>query len=175
MSGPEGASCTGAVKKDARTEWEIKTGYDWNNDWMVMGFTKDEQKRHDMFVLTERNNVLPVLIDAGYNKQDCCDIVAAAGLKLPEMYALGYPNANCLGCVKATSPTYWNHVRKTHPDVFSRRAALSYELGVRLVRVKGERLFLHELDPKAKGQPLKSLKMPECGIFCEEYQESTDA
>jgi len=34
------------------------------------------------------------------------------------------------------------------------------------VRVKNERIFLDELDPKAKGRPLKT--MPDCGLFCEE-------
>lgn len=171
MSGTKGAPCTGELKRQARTEWERNNQFDWNTDRMVLGFTADEQDRHDMFVLTERNNVLPVLIDAGYSKQDCIDIVASHGLKLPEMYTLGYPNANCLGCVKATSPTYWNHLRKTHPSVFWRRAILSYQIGVRLVRVKGTRMFLHELPVEAVGQPLKSLKMPECGIFCEEHTQ----
>lgn len=171
MSGIAGAPCTDLLKKTARNEWEQNNHFDWNTDQMVLGFTADEQSRHDMFVLTERNNVIPVLIDAGYTKQDCIDIVAAHGIKLPEMYALGYPNANCLGCVKATSPTYWNHLRKTHPDIFWRRAVLSYQIGARLVRYKGERIFLHQLPADAVGRPLASLKMPECGIICEEYRQ----
>jgi hypothetical protein len=36
-----------------------------------------------------------------------------------------------------------------------------------LVRVKGERIFLDELDPDAKGRPLKALTL-DCGTFCEE-------
>lgn len=122
MGGVAGAPCTNELKKQARAQWESANGYDWNTDWMVLGFTADEKARHDMFTLTERNNVIPVLINAGYSKQDCLDIVALHGLRLPEMYALGYPNANCLGCIKATSPTYWNHLRRTHPEIFWRRA-----------------------------------------------------
>ena len=86
------------------------------------------------------------------------------------MYKLGYPNANCIGCVKATSPTYWNHVRKVHPEVFEARAEQSKRIGVKLVQYKKQRLFLDELDPNAKGRPLKNYSF-ECGIFCEEKYE----
>ena len=86
---------------------------------------------------------------------------------LPAIYLMGYPNANCIGCVKATSPTYWNHVRQHHPDVFQHRAEQSRKLGAKLVRYKGQRIFLDELPPDAKGRPLKSMDF-ECGIFCEE-------
>lgn len=47
-------------------------------------------------------SVLLPLIEEGIDKQGCLDIIAAAGIKLPAMYGLGYKNNNCLGCVKAT-------------------------------------------------------------------------
>lgn len=83
------------------------------------------------------------------------------------MYKQGYPNANCIGCVKATSPTYWNHVRKMHPEVFAARAKQSRVIGARLVRVNDKRIFLDELSLDAKGRPMKTMQI-ECGIFCEE-------
>jgi 3'-phosphoadenosine 5'-phosphosulfate sulfotransferase (PAPS reductase)/FAD synthetase len=162
MSFPHGAPCTVELKKRARQEWE-KTNL---VDWHVLGFTVDERNRHDRFVLTERDNVLPILIDANMTKNDCADMIRAAGIKLPEIYGRGFPNANCIGCVKATSPTYWNLVRREFPKVFDQRAEQSRRLGARLVRVKNERIFLDELNPKAKGRPLKT--MPDCGLFCEE-------
>lgn len=165
MAGIAGAPCTLELKKKARQEWEDRN--EW--DWLVLGFTAEEKKRHDMFVLTERNNLLPVLIEDGITKADCYVRVLEAGIELPEIYRMGYPNANCIGCVKATSPTYWNHVRERHPDVFAERAVQSRRIGARLVRVKGERLFLDELDPEARGQRLKDMDF-ECGIFCSEYQ-----
>lgn len=158
-----GAPCTVHLKKEARQHWEAI----YRPDWHVLGFTAEECHRHDNFVLTERSNLLPVLIDANLSKAECAQRLVEAGVRLPEIYRLGYPNANCIGCVKATSPTYWNHVRKTHPDVFQERAKQSRELGVRLVRVKDERLFLDELDPASRGAPLKSIQH-ECGLFCEE-------
>ncbi len=161
------APCTDELKKMSRRKFEETNRVDWH----VLGFTADthEKKRYERFVLGERQNTLPILIEAGITKDMCFDIIRTAGLKLPEIYLLGYPNANCIGCVKATSPTYWNLVRKTHPDVFADRAEQSRRLGAKLVRVKNKRIFLDELDPSAKGRSLKSMPSVECGIFCEEW------
>lgn len=167
MSGVLGAPCTLELKKKARQEWERCNHVDWH----VLGFVAEEKKRSDNFMLTERQNLLPVLIDQGISKADCFRIIQEAGIELPRIYKMGYPNANCIGCVKATSPTYWNHVRKMHPEVFEARAKQSREIGARLARVrsrgKTSRVFLDELSPQAKGNPIKSMDF-ECGIFCEE-------
>lgn len=164
MSFPHGAPCTIALKKQARQQWEA-----WNKpDWHVLGFTADEAKRHARFVLTERPNVLPVLIEEGLTKADCLSVLLQAGISPPAAYAKGYQNANCPGCVKATSPTYWNHVRSVDPEVFASRAEQSRRLGSKLVRYRGERIFLDQLPADAKGRPMKQIKAPECGLFCEE-------
>lgn len=163
MVGVAGAPCTKYLKRFARQQWENEH----KPDWHVLGFTVDEQKRHDRFVLTERNNVLPVLIEEGLTKQDCLVELANHGIEIPDMYKRGYPNANCVGCVKSQSPTYWNHVRKDRPEVFQRRAEQSRKIGAKLVKVKGKRIFLDELPEDAVGRPMKNLSI-ECGIFCEE-------
>lgn len=163
MSGPTGAPCTLELKKKAREHFEGTNQVDWH----VLGFTADEKRRSDRFMLTERPNLIPVLVDAGITKAQCFEVLKEAGIRIPDIYGLGYPNANCIGCVKATSPTYWNHVRTMHPAVFDERAKQSREIGARLVRVKGKRLFLDQLDPEHKGRNMKNLDF-ECGIFCEE-------
>lgn len=163
MAGPHGAPCTFHLKKEARQQWEAIN----KPDYHVLGFTADELKRHRDFIRSERDNVLPVLIDAGITKQQCGEILMAAGIDLPRIYKLGYPNANCIGCVKATSPTYWNHVRQQHPEVFEARAKQSRAIGAKLLaRHKKVRVFIDELPADAKGRPLKGMKF-ECGIFCE--------
>jgi len=162
MSGVHGAPCTKQLKKEARYHWEAIN----KPDWHVLGFTANEKNRHELFIISEVPNVIPVLIDAGVTKQNCFEILNGVGIELPRVYGLGYPNANCIGCVKATSPTYWNHVRKRHPLVFQERAEQSREIGCRLVRVKGKRLFLDELPQKAKGGNMKNISF-DCGIFCE--------
>lgn len=169
MSGTHGAPCTLELKKNARYQWEEKN----KPDWHVLGFTAEEKERHKNFVLTERRNVIPTLIDNGIKKSGCFDILQRAGIDLPQVYQQGYPNANCLGCVKATSPTYWNHVRAVHPETFKLRAEQSRRLGARLVRYKGKRIFLDELPINAVGRPMKSMSV-ECGIFCEGGFRPTD-
>lgn len=161
MSGIKGAPCTGELKKEARYQWEVRN----NPDWHVLGFTAEEEDRFDDFVRGERENTLPILIELDLTKQDCFDLLVTNGIRPPAMYEMGYPNANCPGCVKATSPTYWNHVRRVHPDVFKRRADQSRRIGARLVRHNGKRIFLDELPPDAVGRSMKSMHI-ECGIFC---------
>lgn len=163
MAGVRGAPCTYELKKKARQQWEKENRVHWH----VLGFTAEEKGRYDRFALTERPNTLPVLIDAGLSKENCFEILTAAGIRLPEIYFLGYPNANCIGCVKATSPTYWNHVRKMHPQVFAERAEQSRRIGAKLARYKGQRLYLDELPQNAKGGDMKKMSF-ECGLFCEE-------
>ncbi|WP_212005773.1 hypothetical protein [Chitinophaga sp. HK235] len=162
MSGIYGAPCTKELKKEARYLWEKQH----NPDWHVFGFTADEKIRHNNFIKSERSNVIPTLIDAGISKAECYTVLLNAGIALPNIYQRGYPNANCIGCVKSTSATYWNHVRRVDPQVFKSRSEQSRRLGVRLVRYKGQRMFLDELPETAFGAPLKSMQF-ECGIFCE--------
>jgi len=174
MSGRKGAPCTGLLKKEARRTWEDlnypqieAAGKQLHN---VFGFTVGEEDRHQIRV-NDGMSVIPVLIERGMTKDDCFDYLRSEGLTMPRVYSMasrfgsGFPNANCIGCVKASSPTYWNHVRETHPDVFKERAELSREIGCRLVRYKGKRVFLDELPPDAKGRSMKTMKT-ECGISC---------
>lgn len=163
MSGVAGAPCTTILKKQARQEWENEN----KPDYHVLGFTIEEKARADRFRMTERQNLLTPLIDRQITKWQCFDIIRLAGIKPPMIYELGFPNANCVGCVKSQSPTYWNLVRSKFPDVFEDRAKQSRELGVKLVVVKGKRIFLDALEPDQKGGNLNT--MPDCGLFCEEY------
>jgi hypothetical protein len=160
MSNRKGAPCTMLLKKTVRYQIEKEILIDYH----VLGFTKDELERHQRFVTYERNNVIPVLIENNISKGRCFEILNEAGIKLPDSYTLGFANANCEGCVKATSPTYWNLLRATNLAVFNQRAEQSRKLKARLVRYKGKRIFLDELPVDAKGGKLKSL---ECGIFCD--------
>jgi len=163
MSGPMGAPCTLELKKKARQEWESVN----KPDYTVLGFTAEEAHRADRFRLTERDTLLTPLIDAGYDKQMCFSVLVGAGIELPVIYKHGFPNANCIGCVKATSATYWNLVRKEFPEVFEDRAKQSRAIGAKLTYHKGKRIPLDELPEDAVGRKLKDYDF-ECGIFCEE-------
>jgi len=166
MSGPKGAACTFQLKKQSRKIWEDKN----HHDYLVLGFTAEEKKRHDTFALTERSNVLPVLIEEGITKFDCFRIIREAGIELPRIYAMGYPNANCIGCVKVTSPAYWSLVREKHPEYFAERAKQSRAIKCKLVQLGGKRIFLDELPDvqyRPFNKPLNKIYV-DCGIFCEE-------
>ena len=165
MVSPQGAPCTMLLKRQACQHWQN----DNKPDWHVLGFTYDEQKRHERFILTETDRVIPVLIARKVTKAMCYDYLRSEGIRIPVMYEYGFPNANCIGCVKSASPTYWNMVRKHFPEVFDDRSEQSRRLGVKLVNHKGKRIYLDELPENAKGHDMKS--MPECGLFCEERLE----
>lgn len=140
MSGIAGARCTTELKKKPRFQYQNP------EDIHIFGLTADEERRIVQF---ERNNhelrLEWPLRDAGITKADTLRIISEAGIELPVMYRLGFSNNNCIGCVKAQSPAYWNLVRKNFPDVWKRRARQSREIGVRLARLKGERVFLDEI------------------------------
>ena len=164
MAGVGGAICTVEMKKAVRHAYEREhqpTG-------QVFGYTVEEQDRADRF---RRQNpdvvLLTPLIDAGLTKADCHAIVDRAGIVIPAMYRLGFSNANCIGCVQAQGPSYWNRVRRHFPAVFERRAVLSRELGVALVKTTSgdcHRLFLDQLDP-AMGRKDADPPM-DCSLLC---------
>ena len=169
MAGNFGAPCTLHLKRHARELWELKN----KSDYIVLGFTAEEYKRAQRFKQTQRENLLSVLINENITKEDCFNILLQENIRLPKIYSLGYPNANCIGCVKASSPTYWNLVRKTFPDIFEKRLELSEKLNVKLVRYQGKRISLKNLPINAKGRNLKNYNF-ECGIFCLQDDETSN-
>lgn len=101
----------------------------------MLGFTSEEEYRYKRFKMTERENLIGILIENSISKSDCFFEIMKAGIQLPAIYKRGYPNANCIGCVKAASPTYWNHVRKNDPEVFLERSEQSRKIGAKLVKL----------------------------------------
>lgn len=160
MAGIHGARCTTEMKKIPRFNFQRP------RDVHIFGFTFDEEKRINRF--RENNPDLKtemILYDERVKKDDCYRIIFAAGIKRPVMYELGYNNNNCIGCVKAGSARYWNMIRRDFPGVFKRRCKQSRELGVKLVKMNGERIYLDEL-PKdhLSAEPLEDISCgPDCG------------
>lgn len=165
MAGPRGAICTVEMKKVPRFKFQR------GDDIHVFGMTVDEPKRIKDFGINNPEMALSwVLRDAGITKRECYRRLTAAGITLPAMYGLGYHNNNCLGCVKATSPAYWNKVRKDFPKVFARRAKQSRAVGCRLTRIKRKRIFLDELPEGNFGR--YKLENISCGPECAPTLES---
>jgi hypothetical protein len=159
INGPAGAACTPMLKKRVRQQWERDnpTG----DDVYIRGYDVNEKRRSDRIVPAqpEARNEFP-LIERGLTKSDCHGICSRLGLKRPVMYDMGYPNNNCLGCVKG-GMGHWNRIRRDFPDVFERRARQEREIGHSCI--KG--VFLDELDPN-RGNMMKEV-MPSCGFACE--------
>ncbi len=167
MSGIAGAICTTELKKLPRYAFQRP------NDVHVFGYTVEEHRRISMF--TENNPELACewnLFDRRITKARCLEMLMAAGIELPAMYGLGFDHNNCLGCVKATSPHYWSRTRRLFPETFARRAQQSRDIGCRLARIKGVRVFLDEI-PGDFGDDGPDGAI-ECGPFCEMQTELFD-
>ena len=165
MAGISGARCTVEMKKVPRFEFQRP------DDTHVFGYTAGEEKRAIRFEKNNHDlNVRWPLIHHGYTKQMCFDVLKEAGIELPQMYKQGYRNNNCIGCVKATSIKYWTMIRRDYPEVFARRSRQSRELGVRLTRLKGERIFIDEIpiDQNPKQGELENIS---CGPECAQEEE----
>jgi len=161
LAGIDGARCTGELKVAPRLAFQRP------DDVHVFGYTADAadvkraaRLRENYFDMT----IKTPLIDAGLTKQAVLAMVQSRGVRVPAMYDLGFHNNNCIPCVKATSPDYWALVRKTHPAEFERMVKLSRRLGVRLARVRKERVFIDEIPAD---WPTTNPIVPACDFLCQ--------
>ena len=176
VNGPRGAACTRLLKRRLRQEWETRHRF-FNTFRYVWGMDRSEEARAERLRddMPEEEHEFP-LIGRGLTKADAHGILREAGIERPRMYELGYPNNNCVGCVKG-GRGYWNKIRQDFPDVFRGRDAMERLLG--RTCLKCERpdptrpagadnsvlVYLDELDSDA-GRECEIL-LPECGAMCE--------
>ena len=158
INSPYGASCTRLLKKRVRKEWEYQNAGPYTYIW---GYDSNEYKRAQRLQesLSEDRHLFP-LIANNISKVKAHGILQKAGLKRPVMYELGYPNNNCIGCVKG-GMGYWNKIRKDFPDVFEIRCQLEEKIGGRVFR----EFNLRDLE-EGRGRDLIPI-VSECGILCE--------
>ena len=151
-----GAACSAALKHN------IIDAVCLPNDTHVFGFTCEETGRAKRFL--ETGGLCP-LIDAGLTHADCLSMIERAGLVLPEMYRLGFNNANCIGCCKG-GEGYWNKIRDVFPEQFAAAVAIDESLGSTMFRNRqtGERYGLKDLKP---GTGRHNEELPSCSFFCE--------
>lgn len=159
-AGIAGAPCTSYLKVAPRLDFQLPS------DTHLWGYTADSADviRWERMLATypDMKQRAP-LIERGLTKEACLAMIERAGIKPPRIYAMGFPNANCIGCVKATSPNYWALVRQHFPEVFARRADQSRRFGSRLVRINDERRFLDELPAD---WPTTEAVAPRCDFLC---------
>ncbi len=161
LSGLRGAPCTTDMKVIPRLDFQLPS------DTHLWGYTADasdvkrfERMRENYPLMKQR----APLIERGLTKDSCHAMLARAGIKRPRVYDMGFPNGNCIGCVKASSPNYWALVRKHFPEVFARRADQDRRFGKNKVRINGERVCLDQLPAD---WPTTDATVPVCDFLCQ--------
>lgn len=161
IAGISGAPCTAELKR------AVRYAYQRPSDHHIFGYAIDGTDPKRATRLAQTNFELSVefpLMESRLRKADCHSIVRAAGIELPMMYRLGFDNNNCIGCPKGGAG-YWNRIRKHFPEQFDRMAKLSRELGARIVKQDGERIFLDQLRTTTGRQ--KDELVIDCSEFCD--------
>lgn len=167
VNGVGGARCTLELKKQVRFDFERQNEVNLFNEVglenQIWGyeFNRKEINRAIRFgqQYSYTNPLFP-LIEKGLDKDNCAAILLNNGINLPKMYELGYPNNNCIGCVKG-GKAYWNKIRVDFPETFSKMAKAERIAGHSCIKDT----FLDELNPNA-GRGMK-IVMPNCGLLCE--------
>ena len=159
-----GAPCTSELKVAPRLNFQLPS------DTHLWGYTADpddvkrfERMRESYPQMKQR----APLIERGITKAGCLALLEKAGIDPPRVYALGFKSANCIGCVKATMPSYWALIRQEFPEVFARRADQCRRFGSRLTRLPGhgwERFFIDEIP---EDFPPSAADQPRCDFLCE--------
>lgn len=157
INGTKGAPCSKWLKREVRREWERKN---FEHHTYVWGFDINEVARAKELerTMSDYDHEFP-LIEHRLSKADCHGMALQLGLIRPKMYELGYPNNNCIGCVKG-GMGYWNKIRYDFPEVFERRARQERAIGHSCING----IYLDELEPGCGN--LNKEVMPECGIDC---------
>lgn len=163
INGPAGARCTLELKKSVR--FRVEKEVDYSHQVFGFEYSKKEINRAIRFLeqYPDAGAIFP-LIEHKMTKPECLHFLERAGIRRPRMYELGFPNNNCIGCVKGGAG-YWNLVREHFPEQFDKMAEVEEELGNTCLKDKDGRIPLKNLDPN-RGRKQKII-MPDCGNFCD--------
>lgn len=158
------APCTNWLKKRVRKEWEY-----YHQDCeltYVWGFDGKETARAERTVEANPHaeHEFPI-IEKRLSKQEVHGLFELKfDFPRPVMYEMGYPNNNCIGCVKG-GMGYWNRIRKDFPEVFKARAELERKVGMTMLKDRNGVIYLDELDPD-RGN-INTEIFPDCTIQCQ--------
>ncbi len=160
LSGQHGAPCTGEMKFAPRLDFQLPS------DRHLWGYTADARDAKRFARMQENYPELDQdapLISRGLTKAGCHAILAGAGIQRPRVYDMGFPNGNCIGCPKSSSPGYWSAVRLHFPDVFARRVDQDQRFGRNKLEINGERVCLDQLPADFPPRPAD---LASCDFLC---------
>lgn len=159
-----GAACTRLLKRRVRMDWEQKHPgehlYIWGLDATETGRAYGDKTHTGIVeVMPEHSHRFP-LIEGGLDKATVHGMLSQAGIRRPEMYWKGFPNNNCVGCVKG-GMGYWQEIKNQFPDTFRSRCKMERDIGFSCLK----ECYLDELEP-GRGRKLEII-VEDCGLFCE--------
>lgn len=174
LAGPAGAPCTSELKKIPIRDY---IGTRLIDEIQVYGFDPSEAKRIEKYRENNPEVTLGLpLVEHNLVKANCLALLQRFEIEMPAMYKLGYPNANCIGCVKAENLKYWAAIREDFPETFDFYAKMERKLGKevdgkprgaainkRYIKGVRHRLFLDELPTDIK--PKRDIDIW-CGYSC---------
>jgi len=174
LAGPAGAPCTAELKKIPIRDY---IGTRLIDEIQVYGFDPSEAKRIEKYRDNNPEVTLGLpLLQHNLVKANCLALLQRFEIEMPAMYKLGYPNANCIGCVKAENLKYWAAIREDFPETFDFYAKMERKLGKevdgkprgaainkRYIKGVRHRLFLDELPKDIK--PKRDVDIW-CGYSC---------
>lgn len=157
LIGVAGPACSRLLKRRLRLDWEVANP---GRHTYVWGLDVDEKRRAKRMAETsyDHDHYFP-LIEYNLSKNDVHGMLKKVGIQRPAMYDMGYPNNNCIGCLRG-GMGYWNKIRDDFPDVFESRCELELTIGKRLF----PNFLLRDLE-KYRGN--LEIVVPDCGSFCE--------
>ena len=123
-----GAICSSVLKRRLREDWQKQN--DYSQQVFGFEFEQSEFKRAKAMKINhpQAKPIFPLLM-TGLTKEDCMGMVIGAGIKPPEMYALGFTNNNCFGtgCVQG-GVGYWKKIQREFPEKFEAMAKVEHDL-----------------------------------------------
>ena len=178
LAGPAGAPCTIEMKKIPIRNYLGARLYD---EIQVFGFDPKDAARSRVKKFKANNpDIKPwfPLVEKDITKEECLDRLTNLDIEIPEMYRLGFPNANCIGCVKDENIKYWQNTRELFPTTFAWYAEFERQIGKvvdgkprgaainkRYIKGVRHRLFLDELPQKEVKEEEKQMDFF-CGYTC---------
>ncbi len=155
-----GAPCTKLLKIRVREHWESLRKLEKYKYVFGLDSTEGQRiPRLEKLMPPPKYELIFPLMEHDIDKKAAHCLFEKTGIKRPIMYELGYPNNNCIGCVKGKFG-YWNKIREDFPEIFALRAARERDVGASCING----VYLDELEP---GRGINNPIVPECGLFCD--------